>query len=206
MATSAGPAVAGPGDVDRVEVARADHAVQVRVEEVQPGVVPQWPSSRGLTCSGAAARAAAGCRAGRSGRPRGSSPRASRRAAPRAQTRTTGRMELSGRGYRLTRKLTWRGACQARLPAAGGRPAKPVPCLLAMSDLYAARPEGAAEQPGPSSQKIRIVLADDHAVVRSGLRLLLDGERTSRSWPRPATSTAPGATCAGTTRRCSCST
>jgi two-component system, NarL family, response regulator NreC len=29
---------------------------------------------------------------------------------------------------------------------------------------------------GPSHQTIQIVLADDHAVVRSGLRLLLDGE------------------------------
>ncbi len=45
---------------------------------------------------------------------------------------------------------------------------------------------------------IRIVLADDHAVVRSGLRLLLDARRTSKSWPRPATSRMPGATCAGT--------
>jgi two-component system response regulator NreC len=32
-----------------------------------------------------------------------------------------------------------------------------------------------AQQP-PSSESIRIVLADDHAVVRSGLRLLLDNE------------------------------
>ena len=29
----------------------------------------------------------------------------------------------------------------------------------------------------PSGQPIRIVLADDHQVVRSGLRMLLDGER-----------------------------
>ena len=26
-------------------------AIQVRVDEVQPGVVPQWPSRRGLMCS-----------------------------------------------------------------------------------------------------------------------------------------------------------
>ena len=35
--------------------------------------------------------------------------------------------------------------------------------------------------------EIKIVLADDHAVVRSALRLLLDAEETSRSSPRRAT-------------------
>ena len=45
--------------------------------------MPKWPSSRGFTCSAAAARAAAGCRAGRSDRRRGSSRRASTRRARR---------------------------------------------------------------------------------------------------------------------------
>ena len=39
----------------------------------RPGDVPQCPSSRGLTCSGRAAPAAAGCPSGRSDRRRGSS-------------------------------------------------------------------------------------------------------------------------------------
>lgn len=37
-------------------------------------------------------------------------------------------------------------------------------------------PESGAEQAAPASDTIRIVLADDHAVVRAGLRLLLDSE------------------------------
>ena len=32
---------------------------------------------------------------------------------------------------------------------------------------------------------IRVLLADDHAVVRQGLRTFLDLQETSRSWPRP---------------------
>ena len=47
----AGTAVPGAADVDHVEVVRLDHAVQVHVDEVHPGVVPQWPSRRGLMCS-----------------------------------------------------------------------------------------------------------------------------------------------------------
>jgi len=40
-----------------------------------------------------------------------------------------------------------------------------------------ATPDGAAKRAeGPSAVPIRIVLADDHAVVRSGLRMLLDSE------------------------------
>jgi hypothetical protein len=35
------PAVAGAGDVDRVEVAPDDRAVQVRVDQVQPGGRPE---------------------------------------------------------------------------------------------------------------------------------------------------------------------
>jgi two-component system, NarL family, response regulator NreC len=37
-------------------------------------------------------------------------------------------------------------------------------------------PAGPDSQESPAVERIRIVLADDHAVVRSGLRLLLDGE------------------------------
>jgi len=44
-----------------------------------------------------------------------------------------------------------------------------------MTDTENAASETDAQEPA-SSQVIRIVLADDHAVVRSGLRLLLDGE------------------------------
>ena len=80
-----GPAVARAGDVDHREVARLDRAVQVRVDEVQAGrraEVPEQPRLDVLRL--AAARAAAGCRAGRSARRRGSSPRASTRRAARA--------------------------------------------------------------------------------------------------------------------------
>jgi two-component system response regulator NreC len=48
-----------------------------------------------------------------------------------------------------------------------------------MNDAEAATDDGAADPPkgeAPSSAPIRIVLADDHAVVRSGLRMLLDNE------------------------------
>ena len=45
-------AVTRPGDEDRIEVARPDRAVQMRVDKVQPATVPKWPSSRGFTCSG----------------------------------------------------------------------------------------------------------------------------------------------------------
>ncbi|MGA2453554.1 MAG: response regulator transcription factor [Solirubrobacteraceae bacterium] len=44
-----------------------------------------------------------------------------------------------------------------------------------MSDENAAPAAGAAGQPLPG-EPIRLVLADDHAVVRSGLRMLLDSE------------------------------
>jgi two-component system, NarL family, response regulator NreC len=40
-----------------------------------------------------------------------------------------------------------------------------------------ATPSAGVAGTGPSGQPIRIVLADDHQVVRSGLRMLLDGER-----------------------------
>jgi two-component system response regulator NreC len=36
--------------------------------------------------------------------------------------------------------------------------------------------DGSGEEETPAAESIRIVLADDHAVVRSGLRLLLDNE------------------------------
>jgi two-component system response regulator NreC len=45
-----------------------------------------------------------------------------------------------------------------------------------MSEQRAEEPEGGHGE-GALQEAIRIVLADDHAVVRSGLRLLLDGER-----------------------------
>jgi two-component system, NarL family, response regulator NreC len=45
-----------------------------------------------------------------------------------------------------------------------------------MTDEEAALPQGDSGDQAPSSEAIRIVLADDHAVVRSGLRMLLDSE------------------------------
>ena len=61
-------------------------------------------------------------------------------------------------------------------------------------------PERSGEAP------IRIVLADDHAVVRSGLRLLLDSEPDFEVVAEAGDVDAASATCAGITRRCSCST
>ena len=39
--------------------------------------------------------------------------------------------------------------------------------------------------------KTSILLADDHAIVRTGLRYLLEQERTTRWWPRPMTAVRP---------------
>ena len=84
--------VAGPGDEDRVQVPRADDAVHVGIEEVQPGGRAPVPEQAGLDVLDAAgARAGAGCRAGRSARPRGSWPRASRRSAVAAPRRPAAR-------------------------------------------------------------------------------------------------------------------
>ena len=46
-----GAAVARPGDEQHLLPVPADGAVQVGVDEVEPGVVPQWPSSRDLVSS-----------------------------------------------------------------------------------------------------------------------------------------------------------
>jgi two-component system, NarL family, response regulator NreC len=45
-----------------------------------------------------------------------------------------------------------------------------------MADDDRAREDAAGSSAGASAESIRIVLADDHAVVRSGLRLVLDSE------------------------------
>ncbi len=47
---------------------------------------------------------------------------------------------------------------------------------MVMPDEDAAAPDAASVNEGSSSEMIRLVLADDHAVVRSGLRMLLDSE------------------------------
>ncbi len=47
---------------------------------------------------------------------------------------------------------------------------------MAMSDQDATPTEDAGSEENASGETIRIVLADDHAVVRSGLRMLLDNE------------------------------
>jgi len=54
-------------------------------------------------------------------------------------------------------------------------------------------------------EPIHIVLADDHAVVRSGLRMLLDGESDFEVVAEAATSKAPGATYGAIIRMYSCS-
>jgi len=38
------------GDIEHVELMLADHAVQVHVDEVLAGVVPQCPTTSGFTC------------------------------------------------------------------------------------------------------------------------------------------------------------
>lgn len=48
--------------------------------------------------------------------------------------------------------------------------------VTAMSDPRVASPENAGEGGDSAAATIRIVLADDHTVVRSGLQLLLDNE------------------------------
>jgi two-component system, NarL family, response regulator NreC len=46
-----------------------------------------------------------------------------------------------------------------------------------MSDHDVAQPDGTGPDKDSTAQAIRIILADDHGVVRSGLRLLLDSEQ-----------------------------
>jgi two-component system, NarL family, response regulator NreC len=48
--------------------------------------------------------------------------------------------------------------------------------FLEMLDQNTTPHDGAGEEKAPAAESIRIVLADDHAVVRSGLRLLLENE------------------------------
>ena len=72
--------MARAGDVEDAQIVRLDDAVQVNVDEVQPGrrapVAEQpWLDVRAASAAGAAG----GCPAGRSARPTGSSRRASRR-------------------------------------------------------------------------------------------------------------------------------
>jgi len=47
---------------------------------------------------------------------------------------------------------------------------------MAMSDRDAPPIDGASDGENASAERIRIVLADDHTVVRSGLRMLFDGQ------------------------------
>ena len=53
---------------------------------------------------------------------------------------------------------------------------------------------------------IRVLVVDDHAVVRSGLKLLLAAEGTSRSWGKPAPRATPCSKCARRSRTSCCST
>ena len=75
--------------------------------------------------------------------------------------------------------------------------------VVSMPDADAPDPEG---EEGSLAATIRIVLAEDHAVVRRGLRMLLDDETDFEVSPRRATSRRRSATCAATIRPCSCST
>ena len=47
---------------------------------------------------------------------------------------------------------------------------------MGMANQDTAPLEGDSGEAAPSTDPIRLVLADDHAVVRSGLRMLLDSE------------------------------
>ena len=69
------------------------------------------------------------------------------------------------------------------------------------------RPTQAGAKSGEESslETIRIVLADDHAVVRSGLRLLLDGESGLEVVAEAGDVDARDGTCAATAPTCSCS-
>jgi hypothetical protein len=75
-ATAAGPPWPGPHDVDHVEVAAADDPVQVNVDEVEPRRRAPVPEQPRLDVLGRSRSSGAGCRGGRSARPRDSSPRA----------------------------------------------------------------------------------------------------------------------------------
>ncbi len=87
-----GAAVAGTGHVEDAQIPRADHTVQMRVDEVQPrGRAPVAEQPRLDVTREPAVRAGAGCRGGRSGRPRGSWPLASRRRSAPARARRAGR-------------------------------------------------------------------------------------------------------------------
>ena len=44
------PAMAWTGDVDHVEIIEADRPIEMDVDEILPGVVPQCPTTSGLTC------------------------------------------------------------------------------------------------------------------------------------------------------------
>jgi hypothetical protein len=68
--------VTGARHVQHLELALPDRAVQVRVDEGQPRGRAPVTESVASRARARAARAGAGCRAGRSDRPRGSSPRA----------------------------------------------------------------------------------------------------------------------------------
>ena len=82
--------------------------------KLRPGVVPQWPEQARLdVVARRAAGAAAGCRAGRSARPRGSWRRATRRPAGRASPRSV---------LRCWMQWSSRSSCSLRSPlAARGR-------------------------------------------------------------------------------------
>ena len=102
------PAVTGAGDVDRVEVAQADRPVEMRVDEVQPrrrAEVTEQPRLHVLRPQRLAD--AAGCRAGRSARPRDSSPRASSASI----SRELRRFERCGIGAQRRSKMTSTASC-----------------------------------------------------------------------------------------------
>ena len=166
--------------------------------------MPKWPSSRGLTCSAAAARAGAGCRAGRSARRRGSSQRASmhpRGGSSPGQLGLAGlmlsavhRSSLSHGGLRRqTRRRDARRACAVGNDAAVGVAA--ITGQVELGDLrVVAQPRfsllsrfcSAKTPPGPKATRGRDrVLRHAREQLGPSPRIILWTRSAGRSAPRP---------------------
>ena len=176
----AGPPWPGPGDVDRVEVARPDRAVQVRVDEVEPGrraEVAEQARLHVLRLQRLAQQRVV--EQVDLARRRGSWPRASRRRASRSSSRQVARLTLA---------LSVIGRCADRRPPSRG-------CGSSGGRGPAPRRIGRAARAGRSLLGAGDLLGDaghDHAPARSTGRVevvdlegRLGGERERREL-RPA--------------------